>query len=88
MPIRHTTYLSCGGDWPGGSSNPRIARKGIEPRRPPGTASVGDRENHRLAAGLPPPDHPLRTPIPRNYLAFLGLAAAITSYERLIKLTM
>lgn len=54
-------------------------------RREPRPAPLEDRAVDRLALRLPPPHHPVRTK-GSHFLAFLGLAAALTCDKRLAKL--
>lgn len=49
-------------------------------------SEVGDRAHDVMAVRLPQTQSPLRAPA-RNYLAFLGLAAALCCYKRLVRLT-
>ncbi|WJY36140.1 transposase [Streptomyces sp. P9-2B-2] len=65
----------------------RIARKGIESSERLGRRRWVIERTHVLADRLPPPQHRYERK-PGNYLAFLGLAAALCCYRRLLKLTM
>lgn len=59
----------------------RIACKGIESSLQFGPPQVGDRTDHLLAIRIPS-TQPRYEHHPRNYLAFLGLAAALCCYKR------
>lgn len=86
MRTRNTSCPVYGNDCGGKHTGGRIARKGVESREHLGRRRWGIERTMSWLSGYRRVS-PRYEGNPRNYLAFLGLTAALCRYKQLVRLT-